>query len=149
MEPRYFEDFRVGDEFASSRFTFTEGEVIQFQRVYGGALGSDIGEDPESARPQVDIAQLLATSFRLFYETGAIVPSGQGSPGMQEVRYLKPVYSGDTIRVVARVRQVRESTSRPDRGTAEIEFTTLNRNGEPVLSFVALQLLGRRSPKPG
>jgi acyl dehydratase len=149
MEPRYFEDFRVGDEFTSSRFTFTESDVIQFRRVYGGPLGSDTAEDLEPARLRVDMVQLLAISFRLFYETGAINPSGQGSPGMQEVRYLKPVYSGDTIRVVARVRQVRESASRPDRGTAEIEFSTLNQNEEPVLSFVALQLLGRRNAKLG
>jgi len=149
MEPRYFEDFHAGDEFASSRFSFTASEIIQFRRVYGGPLGSDTGEDLDPTRLRVDLVHLLAASFRLFYETGAIIPSGRGSPGMKEVRYLKPVYSGDAIRVVAKVRDVRGSSSRPDRGTAEIEFSTLNQDEEPVLSFLALQLLGRRAAKQG
>lgn len=145
MKPRYFEDFHVGDEIASSRYTLTPTEIIQFRGVYGGDLGSVANDDLDPSRLHVDLVQLLATSFRLFYETGAITPSGQGSPGMNDVRYLKPVHTGDTIRVVAKVVQVRGSSSRPDRGTAEIEFTTLNQQDDAVLSFKALQLLGRRN----
>jgi len=148
MKPRYFEDFRVGDEFISARFTFTPSEVIAFRRVYGGPLGSAAGLDHSSSRLFVDLMQLLPTSFRLFYDTGAIVPSGQGSPGLNEVRYPLPVYTEDTIRVVAKVVGVRQSSSRSDRGTAEIAFSILNQRDETVLSFVALQLLGRRAAAP-
>lgn len=148
MKPRFFEDFHVGDEFTSSPFTFTPSEIIAFRRIYGGQLASAAGEDLDPSRLFVDLVQLLPTSFRLFYDTGAIVPSGQGSPGLNEVRYPHPVYTGDTIRIVAKVIGVRPSSSRSDRGTAEIAFTVLNQKDETVLSFVALQLLGRQAAQP-
>ncbi len=144
-EPRYFEDFKIGEEFVSAQFTFTPTDVIGFRRLYGGPLGSATAEDLDSSRLSVDLAQLLPTSFRLFYDTGATVPCGRGSPGMNEVRYLNQVYSGDTIRVIAKVRELRPSSSSPQRGTAEIAFSVLNQRGETVLSFLVLQLLGRRT----
>jgi len=145
--PRYFEDFKVGEEFTSSPFTFTPTDVISFRRLYGGPLGSATVDDLDQSRLSVDLMQLLPTSFRLFYDTGATVPSGRGSPGLNEIRYSHPVYSGDTIRVVAKVREVRPSSSSPDRGTAEIALTVLNQTGEVVLSYLILQLIGRRTTR--
>ena len=147
-EPRYFEDFKVGEEVISSHFTFTPTDVIGFRRLYGGPLGSTTVDDLDPSRLSVDLMQLLPTSFRLFYDTGAIAACGRGSPGMNEVRYLNQVYSGDTIRVVAQVRELRPSSSSPERGGAQIAFSVLNQRDEVVLSFLVLQMLGRRPTQP-
>jgi hypothetical protein len=56
MKPRYFEDFHVGDEIASSRYTLTPTEIIQFRGVYGGDLGSAASDDLDPARLHVDLS---------------------------------------------------------------------------------------------
>ena len=86
----------------------------------------------------------LALSFRLFWQTGALNDGSIGSPGIDEVRWLRPVRPGDTLRVVVKVLETRPSRSKPDRGMVKVQYTTTNQHGETVLTVIGNQLMRTR-----
>lgn len=146
MKTRWFEDFRVGDSFRSPGLTMTEAEIIDFAfrydpqpfhidrtaaeaSLYGGLIASGW--------------QLGSVMFRLFTMTDPFGAASLGSPGVDRIRWLKPVRPGDTVRTVATVTQVRAS-SKPERGVAVIAYELLNQHDEVVMSMSGAQLLRRR-----
>ncbi len=86
----------------------------------------------------------MALTFRLFVQTRALAACSLGSPGVDEVRWLRPVRPGDTLRATVQVLEQRPSTSKPDRGIVRLHWTTLNQRGEPVLTLTSMQLVRRR-----
>ena len=143
----YLEDFKPGDEIRSPAATVTEAQIIDFALtfdpqpfhidataaaagVFGGLIASGF--------------HTLALTFRLFYETGALVDGSIGSPGLDELRWLKPVRPGDTLHVVVKVLETRRSSSKPDRGVVKVQYTTINQRGESVMTVVGHQLLKAR-----
>jgi acyl dehydratase len=143
----YLEDFKAGDEFASPGITLTEAQIIEFALTF----------DPQpfhvdaSAAASGPFGGLIASgfhtaalTFRLFWQTGVLGEASLGSPGFDELRWLKPVRPGDTLRVVARVVDVTRSRSKPDRGAVKMAYTTMNQHGEPVMTLVAIQLVKAR-----
>jgi acyl dehydratase len=145
----YFEDFHPADEFRTTGVTLTEAAIVDFALAFDP---QPIHLDVEAARGSMFQGLIasgfhtMALSFRLFIQTGALAASSLGSPGIDEVRWLRPVRPGDTLRVVATVLETRPSTSRPDRGIVKMKFTTLNQRDEPVLTMIGNQLLRRRAP---
>jgi acyl dehydratase len=147
MTARYFDDFKPGDKFTTSRVTVTESMILDFARlydpqpfhidaaaaaqtIYGGLIASGF--------------QTLALGFRLVWDTGIIAASSMGSPGFDELRWLKPVKPGDVIHVEGEVVEQTPSRSKPDRGIVRIAYRYINQNAEPVLTFTAMHLLRRR-----
>jgi acyl dehydratase len=145
--PRYLEDFRPGDKFATDRATITEAMILDFARaydpqpfhtdaaaaattIYGGLIASGF--------------QTLALGFRLVWDTGIIAASSMGSPGFDALRWLKPVKPGDTLRVEGEVVEQQPSRSKPDRGIIRVGYRYLNQDDEVVLTFTAMHLLRRR-----
>ena len=146
MRTYYFEDFRPGDRFESPGMTITEGAIIDFaarfdpqpfhtdrvaaeKSIYGGLIASGI--------------HTIAVSFSLLLQTG-VLANNLGSPGFDELRWLRPVRPGDTLRAIGEVVEVRQSASRSDRGTVRFRCTTLNQKDEPVQTVFCNQLLKRR-----
>ena len=140
----YFDDFKVGDELTSPGITITEAQIIDFALTF----------DPQPFHTDVTAASqsmfggliasgfhTAALSFRLFWQTGALNEGSIGSPGLDELRWLKPVRPGDTLHVNAKVVEVRRSTSKPDRGIVRIAYTTVNQHGEAVMSLIGNQLV--------
>ncbi len=149
MSSRYFEDFAAGDTFESAGITVTESDIIDFalkydpqpfhldteaaaRSIYGGLIASGW--------------QVGALAFRMFLQKGVFGDASLGSPGLDELRWLKPVRPGDTIRLAAEVVEVRPSSSRSDRGYVTIDYTALNQRDEPVMSMRGVQILARRPP---
>lgn len=145
----YFEDFTPGREFRTEGVTVTEAQIIDFalafdpqpfhldspaakESIYGGLIASGF--------------QTIALTFRLFVQTRALAACSLGSPGVDEVRWLRPVRPGDTLRASVQVLDQRASASKPDRGIVRLSWTTLNQRGEPVLTMTSLQLVRRRTP---
>lgn len=60
-----------------------------------------------------------------------------GSPGVDDIRWLKPVYPGDTLSVSTELLEVRQSASRPGLGLTKTRITTSNDRGDPVMRFIA------------
>jgi len=147
MGDLYFEDFTVGQRFASQGVTVTEAAIIDF------ALSFDAQPfhlDVEAARQSpfgglvASGLHTIALTFSLFQRTGALAASSLGSPGLDEIRWLAPVRPGDTLHVEVEVRATRPSSSKPDRGVVTLAYRTLNQRNEPVLSMLGHQLLSRR-----
>ena len=147
MIGRYFEDFSVGDRFETAGKTFSEGEIMDFafrydpQRfhidaeaakdtIYGGLIASGI--------------QTLAVTLRMVMQTGVYEGTGLGSPGIDGLKWFKPVYPGDTLRGVVEVLETRTSGSKPDRGYVTVRTDTLNQKDETVMTFVCMQIIKRR-----
>jgi acyl dehydratase len=143
----YLEDFKAGDEFASPGLTLTETQIIDFALTFdpqpfhldttaaaAGPFGGLIASGFHTA----------ALTFRLFWQTGVLGDASLGSPGLDELRWLKPVRPGDTLRVVAKVLETRRSTSKPDRGVVRMSYTTLNQRGEAVMSLIGHQIVKAR-----
>jgi acyl dehydratase len=140
----FFEDFKVGAELTSPGLTITEAQIIDFAMKF----------DPQPFHVDVTAAaaspfggliasgfHTAALSFRLFWQTGALADGSLGSPGLDELRWLRPVRPGDTLHVVAKVLEAKRSTSKPDRGVVKMSYTTLNQNGEAVMTLIGNQLL--------
>ncbi|HMH76045.1 MAG TPA: MaoC family dehydratase [Candidatus Udaeobacter sp.] len=145
----YFEDFTPGREFRTEGITITEGQIIDFAMTF----------DPQPFHLNVEAAkatiyegliasgfQTMALTFRLFIQTRALAACSLGSPGVDEVRFLRPVRPGDTLQATVQVLDQRPSTSKPDRGIVRLHWTTLNQRGEPVLTLTSMQLVRRRPP---
>lgn len=70
--------------------------------------------------------------------------AGLGSPGIETLRWLKPVYPGDVLRVESTILDKRPSGSRPDMGSYRSAVTVLNQDDAPVLTFTSTGLMRRR-----
>jgi acyl dehydratase len=144
---RYFEDFKPGDRFESGALTVSEALILEFGRFYDAQV---FHVDPEAAKTTVyggliaSGLQTIALTFKLFLETGTLAASSLGSPGLDEIRWAKPVRPGDTLHVIAEVLDTRPSTSKTDRGIVRIRYITVNQHGEPVMTMIGNQLLRRR-----
>ncbi len=147
MAELYFEDFKVGDRFVTPGKTLTEKEIIDFAKVYDP---QEFHLDPAAAKQTIYgglIAsgfQTLAFGFRLVFDTGILTAASMGSPGFDELRWLKPVRPGDTLHVEMEVTESRPSQSKPDRGIMRAAYRYLNQKGEAVLTYTAMHLLKRK-----
>jgi acyl dehydratase len=71
-----------------------------------------------------------------------------GSPGMDSLRWVRPVRPGDTLRVTVEVTSSTPSQSRPDRGRTGFKHTVRNQNGEVVMTYHCTVILARRERRP-
>jgi acyl dehydratase len=147
MNARYLEDYAVGEEVRANGVTLTESEIIHFALAY----------DPQPFHTNVLAAQesiysgLIASgwqvallSFKMLVHAGLVGSASLGSPGLESLRWIKPVYAGDTIYPCARITETRPSKSKPDRGLVRIEWWVENQKQEVVSTFVSTQLVRRR-----
>ena len=147
MPERYFDDFDEGECFKTRGVTLTESMILDFALAYDP---QPFHLDTEAARESlygglIDSGfQTLALGFRMVLETGVFRTSSMGSPGFDELRWLKPVRPGDTLRVEFEVTEKRPSSSKPDRGILRAAYRYVNQKGETVLTFTGMHLLRRR-----
>jgi acyl dehydratase len=73
--------------------------------------------------------------------------AGLGSPGVDEIRWLKPVYPGDTLRVETEITEKTPSKSRPEMGSFKSKVTVLNQHDEPVMTLKSIGLVRTRPPE--
>jgi acyl dehydratase len=147
---RYFEDFAAGERFLTRGVTLTEGMIVDFGLVYDP---QPFHIDAEAARQTIYgglIAsgfQTLALGFRLVIDTGLFHGSAMGSPGFDELRWLKPVRPGDTLSVELEVVDKKPSASKPDRGIIRFAYRIMNQRQEVVLTMLAMHLLKRQAAR--
>ncbi len=143
----YFEDFTVGRRFESAGMTLTESQILDFAWAW----------DPQPFHIDVEAAnagpygglissgfQTMCIAFRLIHATGYLEVASMGSPGIDELRWYKPVRPNDTLKVVGEVQEQKPSASKPDRGVARIRYGVSNQTGEEVMSFITIHLLRKR-----
>jgi len=149
MVARYFEDYAVGAIFECGKVVADEAEIIAFASRY----------DPQPFHIDSVLAahgpyggliasgwHTIALTMRRLVEQYLSEASSLGSPGIDEVRWLKPVRPGDELRVRVVVLDARPSRSKPDRGLIRASIEVGNQRGELVLTMVAMNLTLLRTP---
>ena len=145
--PLYFEDFPVGDVRESAPRLVTREEMLAFASEYdpqpfhldeGAAKGTIYGGLIASGWLTV------AIMMRLLWDTLLKDAVSLGSPGADEIRWLKPVRPGDTLRARFTVVEAIPSRSKPDRGVLRTFTEVLNQHGEIVMTLRGLGMFGRR-----
>jgi len=143
----FFEDFEVGQEFNSRRTTITEGQIIDFAMVYDPQpIHIDVPGSEEGPFGGLIASgfQTLALTFRMFWDTGTMAECGMGAPGIEDLKWLKPVRPGDSLRTRVEVVAIRESSSRSDRGTVTLNYSGINQNDDVVINFTVAQIMRKR-----
>lgn len=145
---RYFEDVEIGAKASFGSYDVTREEVMAFAARYDpqpfhlsdeAAAATHFGR--LSASGWHTCAMTMAMVVASLKETGE---AGLGSPGVDELRWLKPVYPGDTLRCETEVIDKRASASRPEMGIYRSSMTVLNQHDEPVMTFTSTGLIRTR-----
>jgi acyl dehydratase len=147
MNDRYFDDFEIGEAFVSPGITLTEGLILDFALLYDPQPFHIDAEAAKASNYGGLIAsgfQTMAIGFRAFLMTGVLAKCSLGSPGLDELRWLKPVRPGDTLHTRLTVLEKRPSRSKPDRGILVSDMRILNQRDEEVMSIRGMHLLARR-----
>ena len=145
---RYWEDMEVGAETTFGSYEVTREEVLEFARKY----------DPQpfhlsdEAAAKTHFGRIAASGWHTCAMTMAVIAryvvkddqAGLGAPGVDELRWLKPVYPGDTLTVRGKIVDAAPSRSKPEIGSIRTQTTVFNQHGVPVMSFTSIVLMRRR-----
>lgn len=145
---QYFEDIEVGAVSRFGSYRVTREEVVDFARKYDP---QPFHLDDEAAA-QTHFGRVAASGWHTCAMTMAMVVeemqtsahAGLGSPGIDELRWLKPVYPGDTLRCETEVIEKTPSRSRPDMGSFRKRMRLFNQDDEVVMTFTSIGLIRRR-----
>ncbi|MEO5578397.1 MAG: MaoC family dehydratase [Sphingomicrobium sp.] len=146
----YWEDLDVGTTTEFGSYDVTREEVLEFARKY----------DPQpfhlsdEAAAKTHFGRLAASGWHTCAMTMAVIVrklselqwAGLGSPGFDELRWLKPVHPGDTIHVVGTIVDKTPSRSKPEIGSIKTETVVSNQHDEPVMRYRSIVLMQRRPP---
>ena len=144
----YWDDVEVGQKASFGRYKVTREEVLEFATRY----------DPQpfhlsdEAAAQTFFGRLAASGWHTCAMTMRMIvddmkdrkTASLGSPGIDELRWLKPVYPGDVLRVETEVIEARPSRSNPAIGSVRSNLTVFNQKDEAVVRFTSIALMGRR-----
>jgi acyl dehydratase len=143
----WWEDFEVGQRSEMGRHTFNEKEIIDFAKQF----------DPQpfhldaAAAAKTPFGGLVASGWhtcavgmRLMVESYIGRTVSLGSPGIDNVRWLKPVRAGDTLVYARTVIESRASTSRQGVGLVKHRWEAVNQAGETVLTMEGWGMYGRK-----
>jgi acyl dehydratase len=144
---RYFEDFQPGEVSEAGPYVVSREEIIAFAKQFDP---QPFHLSDEGGRESI-FGGLIASGWhtasichRLIVEGLLGKTASLGSPGLDELRWLKPVRPGDALSVRTEVVSLTPSRSKPDRGAIKFRFEVRNQHGEVVMSEMANALFARR-----
>lgn len=144
---RWFEDYVPGSVFEFGYATLSEREIVAFARDYDP---QPIHTDPSwsATGPFGGLiasgVHTIAACMRLYVDHYISQVASLASPGLDDLRWPRPVRPGDRLHIRVTVTGARASRSKPDRGLVHSAVETLNQNDEVVLSFTAMNFFARR-----
>lgn len=152
LDDRYFEDYVPDSVYEYGSITISHQEILDFARKFDP---QPIHADPEAAS-HGPFNGLIASGWhtasvamRLFVDHYLSAVASLGSPGIDELRWLKPVRPNDSLRIRVTVLEAKRSSSRPDRGLVRSLVEVFNQEGDPVMELrVMNMLLGREGGPP-
>jgi acyl dehydratase len=145
----YWEDFTIGRTIELGSREVSRDEVLEFARRYDP---QPFHVDDQAADASI-YGGLIASGWhtaamvmRLMCDGYLLQSASLGSPGIDNLRWLKPVRPGDTLRARMTVLESRPSSSKPDRGTVRSSWEVFNQRDELVLSMEGYGMFRRRQP---
>ena len=146
----YWEDFAPGQVRETGGHSLSEEEIIEFAKKYDP---QPFHIDKEKAR-QSHFGGLIASGWqtaglcmRMLCDLYLLEAASMGSPGVDDVRWVRPVRPGDTLRLKSTVVETRASASRPDMGTVRSRSEVYNQHGELVMHMSGVGMFRRRAPE--
>ena len=144
----HFEDFPVGAVVVFGDKLVTAEEIVAFAREWDP---QPFHVDAEAAKDS-QIGELIASGWhtgcllmRMMCDGYLLDSASEGAPGIDELRWQKPVRPGDRLGVRRTTLAARVSRSRPEIGIVDFQFEVLNQNGETVLFLKSAAFLRRRT----
>jgi acyl dehydratase len=149
----FFEDLTVGAEVTYGTYEVTREEVLDFACKYDPQPFHL--SDEEAAKTH--FGRVAASGWHTAAMTMACIAryvvanehQGLGAPGVDELRWRKPVYPGDTLTVTGKIVEKTPSRSKPEIGSFRTATTVTNQHGEPVMTFTSIVLIRRRPSAAG
>jgi acyl dehydratase len=146
-DPRYWDDYEIGARFQLGSTSFTAEEIVGFAREFDP---QNFHVDVEAARESM-FGGLIASGWhvvsklmRLFVDNYVDRRTALGSPGVDEIRWLKPVRPGDILTAWVECSGKVPSKSRPDMGVIHEHWRATNQKGEVVLTLKGINMVRRR-----
>src|SRR6478672_3216008 len=144
----YFEDLKVGTETDYGSYEVTRQEVLEFAHKYDPQPFHI--SDEEAAKTH--FGRIAASGWHTAAMTMAVIArhvvdqkqAGLGSPGIDDLRWRRPVYPGDTLHVRGEILEKTPSRSRPDIGSFRTQTIVTNQDDQVVMTFVSIVLIRRR-----
>jgi len=144
----YFEDLEIGAQTDFGSYQVTREEVLEFAQKYDPQPFHL--SDEEAAKTH--FGRIAASGWHTTAMTMAVIAryvvnhrqAGLGSPGIDELRWKKPVYPGDTLHVRGRILEKTPSRSRPEMGSFRTQTMVANQDGDVVMTFISIVLIRRR-----
>jgi acyl dehydratase len=150
IDNRYLEDYVSGAVHEFDGIVVEQDEVIAFAKRFDP---QPFHTDPAAAT-QSAFGGLIASGWhtaslmmRLFVDHYLSHVASLGSPGVDQLRWLKPVRPGDRLVLRVTVHEVKRSRSKPDRGILHSHIEVLNQHSEVVMTMKALNMLLYRGPR--
>ncbi len=141
----YFEDIEVGKKSSFGHYEVTREEVLEFAQKYDPQsfhLDDEAAAQTHFGRLSASGWHTCAMTMRMLVENMKVnQQAGLGSPGVDEIRWLKPVYPGDTLRVESEILSKRQSQSKPEMGSFQGRNTVFNQHDEVVMTLVSIGLI--------
>ena len=145
---RYFEDYVTGSVHEFGSIAVDEREAIDFGKRF---VPLSYHTDREAAKKSI-YGGLIASGWhtaalmmRLYTDNYLSKVANLGSPGVDELRWEKPVFPGDQLSIRVTVLEARRSTSKPDRGILRSFIEVLNQKREVVMSLKSVNFVRSRS----
>ena len=144
---RYLEDFEQGAVYPAGSVQVSEAEILEFATRYDP---QPFHVDPEAARDSIYGGLIasgwhtVALTMRLLVDNVFNQAASMGSPGVDEIRWPRPVRPGDTLAARVTVLETRVSRSRPERGILRFRVDVDNQNGAPTMSMLGAVFVGCR-----
>lgn len=147
LDDRYLEDYTEGARYSFGEESVNADEIMEFARRYDP---QGIHTDPEAAAagPFGGLIasgwQTAALMMRLFADNYLTSVASLASPGIDELRWVRPLRPDDRITLLCETTGVRPSRTKPDRGILTTDVTLVNQGGDPVLTATAMNMVARR-----
>ena len=147
----FYEDLRIGAVRKFGQYEVSREEVIDFATKYDPQpfhLDNAAAAETHFGRLSASGWHTCSMTMRMMVDDMADNPSaGLGSPGIDQLRWKKPVFPGDTLRCETELVEKRRSASRPEMGIFKSRVRTFNQNDKIVLEMVSNALIRTRSPE--
>lgn len=146
--PNFFEDYEVDTFQEYGNYTVSEEEIIEFASKYDPQpfhLSQEAGEATHFGGLCASGWHTCSIAMRMVVDNMPEDSASLGSPGIDELRWRKPVFPGDTLRVKSTVMSKKPSRSRPDMGTMVLHNEIYNQRDEVVLSYKPIVMFRKRN----
>lgn len=146
----FFEDLITGSSQTFGNYDVTREEAMQFAETYDPQpfhLDDEAAEQTHFGRLSASGWHTCAMTMRMLVDNMKVDKQASlGSPGIDHLRWMKPVYPGDTLTCRTEVLEKRRSQSRPEMGIFKSKIQTFNQDGDMVLEMVTNGLIQVRDP---